>query len=67
MATKSNLPENVANWDPKMPSGSIESMLEPNAKDNPDSLTPENKQAITPGKSGGKMPDSELGQRGRAF
>lgn len=61
------MPECVANWEPKMPSGSIESMLEPNAKDNPDSLTPENAQKITPGKSGGKMPDSELGQRGRAF
>lgn len=53
---------NVSTDMPK-PTGKQKNLFEPNAKDNPDSLTPENpfKQAI--GKSG--TPKAPFGKKGR--
>lgn len=58
-------PSSVADWQPKTPSKSNQSLMTPNAKDNKDSLTPDSpiKQAV--GKSG--KPKGPFGKAGREF
>jgi hypothetical protein len=59
------MPKSVSNWEPKKPSGKRPELLEPNARDNPDTLAPESplKQAV--GKSG--KPSGPFGKAGREF
>lgn len=60
-----NMKQGVADWQPKTASGSMKKMLTPNAKDNPDSLTPTNELKQTIGKSG--KPPAPFGKKGREF
>lgn len=58
-------PKSASNWEPKTPTKTNQSLMGPNAKDNKDTLTPENplKQAV--GKSG--KPPGPFGKAGREF
>jgi hypothetical protein len=58
-----NRPDSVSNWMPKKPTKTNASLMEPNAKDNPDSLTPESpyKQAL----GGSGKPKGPFGKKGR--
>lgn len=63
-----NVPKDgVSNWLPKQPTKTLEdhAMLQANAKDNPDSLTPESpfKQAL----GGSGKPAGPFGKQGREF
>ena len=58
-------PKSVANWDPKKPTKSNQSLMEPNAKDNPDTLTPSNMHKQAVGKSG--KPGGPFGKAAREF
>lgn len=55
----------VSDWMPKKPTKTNSSLMEPNAKDNPDSLTPESqyKQAL----GGTGKPKGPFGKQGREF
>ncbi len=57
--------DGVSNWNPGVPSGSLKQKLTPNAKDNPDSLSPTNEQKQFVGKKGAQS--EPLGKRGRNF
>lgn len=57
-------PKSVADWTPPQPSARPE-LLKPNAKDNPDSLTPQNPHKQTLGGSG--KPQGPFGKKAREF
>ncbi len=60
------IPDGVSNWDPKMPTKmGLQSKMTTTAKDNPDSLTPENEQKQFIGKPG--RISEPLGKKGREF
>lgn len=61
-----NVPKDgVSNWMPAKPTKTNQSLMEPNAKDNPDSLTPASpyKQAL----GGNGKPKGPFGKQGREF
>lgn len=58
-------PQSVSDWMPKKPTSKNEALLEPNAKDNPDSLTPESPFKQSVGKAG--KPPGPYGKAGREF
>lgn len=58
-----NIPRSVSNWQPAMPTKTNQSLMQPNAKDNPDSLTPTNKLVQAEGKS--SKPSGMFGKRGK--
>lgn len=59
------IPNSVSNWQPGMPTKTNQSLMQPNAKDNPDSLTPTNKLVQAEGKS--SKPSGPFGKRGKGF
>ena len=60
-------PKSVSNWKPSKPSKDLcdSAVLQPNAKDNKDSLTPDSPYTQAVGGSG--KPSGDLGPRGRNF
>lgn len=58
-------PQSVSDWTPKTPSKRNESLMQPNAKDNKDSLTPESPHKQAVGRSG--KPKGPFGKAGREF
>lgn len=59
------IPMSVSDWQPKTPSGSRPELLMPDAKDNPDSLTPTNELKRAPFAKG--TPAGPFGKKGREF
>lgn len=57
------IPDSVSNWQPSTPTKSNASLMMPNAKDNPDSLTPTNKLVQAEGKKG--TPSGPFGRKGK--
>jgi hypothetical protein len=59
------IPKSVSNWKPSQPKGNRDSLLQPNAKDNKDTLTPENSLEQHSGKA--VKPSGMLGKKGKMF
>lgn len=57
------IPKSVSNWQPGQPTKSNISLMQPNAKDNPDSLTPTNKLVQAEGRKG--TPSGPFGRKGK--
>lgn len=61
----SKIPTSVGDWQPSTPSSKRPELLMPNAKDNPDSLTPTNKLEKFMNKGG--TPSAPFGKQGNKF